>query len=43
VTAWNSLRHWISTKRAALRLCVRMTVAGLLAYVLAVLSALPQG
>ena len=43
MTAWNSLRHWISTKRAALRLCVRMTVAGLLAYVLAVLSALLQG
>jgi uncharacterized membrane protein YccC len=43
VTAWSSLRHWISTKHAALRLCVRMTVAGLLAYVLAVLSALPQG
>ena len=43
VNAWASLRHWISTKRAALRLCVRMTVAGLLAYVLAELFALPQG
>jgi uncharacterized membrane protein YccC len=43
VNAWTSLRHWIGAKRAALRLCVRMTVAGLLAYALAILFGLPQG
>jgi uncharacterized membrane protein YccC len=43
VTAWKSLRHWIGSNRAALRLCVRMTIAGLLAYLLAELFALPQG
>jgi uncharacterized membrane protein YccC len=43
VTAWNNLRRWIGAHSAALRLSVRMTVAGLLAYVLAALFALPQG
>jgi len=43
VNAWTSLRDWIGAKRAALRLCVRMTVAGLLAYALAMLFGLPQG
>jgi uncharacterized membrane protein YccC len=43
VTAWNSLRDWTGRNRAALRLCARMTVAGLLAYLLAELFALPQG
>ena len=40
---WNDLRGWVVTNAAALRLCFRMTVAGLLAYVLAELFALPQG
>ena len=43
MNAWTSLRHWIGAKRAALRLCVRMTVAGLLAYALAISFGLPQG
>ena len=34
---------WAGANAAALRLCFRMTVAGLLAYVLAELFALPQG
>ena len=37
------LRRWVSANSAALRLCARMTVAGLLAYLLAELFALPQG
>ena len=40
---WNDLRGWAGANAAALRLCFRMTVAGLLAYVLAELFALPQG
>ena len=40
---WNDLCGWAATNAAALRLCFRMTVAGLLAYVLAELFALPQG
>ena len=40
---WNDLRRWVGANAAALRLCLRMTVAGLLAYVLAELFALPQG
>ena len=40
---WNDLRGWAGANAAALRLCLRMTVAGLLAYVLAKLFALPQG
>jgi uncharacterized membrane protein YccC len=39
---WDDLRGWIRTKSAALRLCLRMTVAGVLAYVLAQLFELPQ-
>jgi uncharacterized membrane protein YccC len=37
------LRRWVGANSAALRLCARMTVAGLLAYLLAELFALPQG
>ena len=40
---WDDLCDWAATNAAALRLCFRMTVAGLLAYVLAELFALPQG
>ena len=40
---WNDLRGWAGANAAALRLCFRMTVAGLLAYVLAEFFALPQG
>ncbi len=40
---WNDLLHWARANSAALRLCVRMTVAGGLAYGLAELLALPQG
>ena len=43
VKLWNDLCGWAATNAAALRLCFRMTVAGLLAYVLAELFALPQG
>ncbi len=43
VKLWNDLRGWAGANAAALRLCVRMTVAGLLAYVLAELFTLPQG
>jgi uncharacterized membrane protein YccC len=43
VKLWNSLCDWAATNAAALRLCLRMTIAGLLAYVLAELFALPQG
>ena len=38
---WNDLRGWAGANAAALRLCFRMTVAGLLAYVLAELFTLP--
>ena len=40
---WNDLRGWAGANAAALRLSFRMTVAGLLAYVLAKLFTLPQG
>jgi uncharacterized membrane protein YccC len=40
---WNDFCGWVGAKAAALRLCLRMTVAGLLAYVLAELFSLPQG
>jgi uncharacterized membrane protein YccC len=43
VKLWNSLCGWAGANAAALRLCFRMTIAGLLAYVLAELFALPQG
>jgi uncharacterized membrane protein YccC len=43
VKPWNDLRGWIGANAAALRLCLRMTVAGLLAYALAELFTLPQG
>jgi uncharacterized membrane protein YccC len=43
VKLWNDLCDWAATNAAALRLCFRMTVAGILAYVLAELFALPQG
>jgi hypothetical protein len=43
VTLWNDLRGWVGANAAALRLCFRMTVAGLLAYVLAELFTLPRG
>ena len=39
---WNDLCDWAATNAAAPRLCFRMTVAGILAYVLAELFALPQ-
>jgi uncharacterized membrane protein YccC len=42
VKLWNSLRGWVGANAAALRLCFHMTVAGLLAYVLAELLALPR-
>jgi len=40
---WDDLRGWMHAKHAALRLCLRMTVAGMLAYALAQLFELPQG
>jgi uncharacterized membrane protein YccC len=40
---WNEFCGWVGANAAALRLCLRMTVAGLLAYVLAELFSLPQG
>jgi uncharacterized membrane protein YccC len=43
VKRWNDLRRWASAKSAALRLCFRMTIAGILAYALAEMLALPQG
>jgi uncharacterized membrane protein YccC len=43
VKPWDDLRGWVTAKAAALRLCFRMTVAGLLAYALAEMLALPQG
>jgi uncharacterized membrane protein YccC len=39
----NDFRVWAGANTAALRLCFRMTVAGLLAYLLAEMFALPQG
>jgi hypothetical protein len=43
VKLWNDLCDWAVTNAAAFRLCFRMTIAGLLAYVLADVFALPQG
>jgi len=43
VKLWNDLRGWIAAKAAVLRLCLRRTVAGILACVLAKLFALPEG
>jgi uncharacterized membrane protein YccC len=43
VKLWNDLHGWATAKSAALRLCFRMTVAGILAYALAEMLALPQG
>jgi uncharacterized membrane protein YccC len=43
VKLWNDLRGWASANAAALRLCLRMTVAALLAYTLTELLGLPQG
>jgi len=42
VKLWNDLRGWAGANAAALRLCFRMTVAGLLAYVVAELLTLPR-
>jgi uncharacterized membrane protein YccC len=43
VKLWNDIHGWAGANGAALRLCFRMTVAGLLAYVLAELFTLPRG
>jgi uncharacterized membrane protein YccC len=43
VKLWDDLRGWATAKSAALRLCFRMTVAGIVAYALAEMLALPQG
>jgi uncharacterized membrane protein YccC len=43
VKLWDDLHGWATAKSAALRLCFRMTVAGILAYALAEMLALPQG
>ena len=43
VTLWNDFRGWAGANAAALRLCFRMIVAGLLAYALAELFTLPRG
>jgi uncharacterized membrane protein YccC len=43
VKLWNDLRGWVRSNAAALRLCFRMIVAGLLAYLLAELFTLPRG
>ena len=43
MSLWNDFCGWVGANEAALRLCLRMTVAGLLAYVLAELFSLPQG
>jgi uncharacterized membrane protein YccC len=40
---WNDLRRGARANGAALRLCVRMTLAGIVAYALALLFAFPQG
>jgi uncharacterized membrane protein YccC len=42
VKLWNALRGWAGANEAALRLCFHMTVAGLLAYVLAEFLGLPR-
>ena len=39
---WNALRSWAGANAAALRLCFQITVAGLLAYVLAEFLGLPR-
>ena len=43
VTLWDDFRGWAGANAAALRLCFRMTVAGLLAYALAELFTLSRG
>jgi len=43
VKLWKDIHGWAGANAAALRLCFRMTVAGLLAYVLAELFTLPRG
>jgi uncharacterized membrane protein YccC len=43
VKLWNDLRGWAGANAAALRLCFRMTIAGLLAYLLAEAFTLPRG
>ena len=40
---WHDLHGWVRTNAAALRLCLRMTVAGLLAYALTQMFGLAQG
>ena len=40
---WNDLHGWTSSNAVALRLCLRMTVAGLLAYALTQIFTLAQG
>ena len=40
---WSNLHRWASANAATLRRCIHMTVAGLLAYALAEIFALPQG
>ena len=40
---WSNLRGWAGANAVAVRLCLRMTIAGLLAYVLAEFFVLPQG
>jgi uncharacterized membrane protein YccC len=43
VRLWKDLLYWADANAAAIRLSFRMTVAGLLAYMLAQLFTLPQG
>jgi uncharacterized membrane protein YccC len=43
VKLWSNLRGWAGANAVAIRLCLRMTIAGLLAYVLAEFFVLPQG
>jgi uncharacterized membrane protein YccC len=43
VKLWSDLHGWTSANAAALRLCLRMTVAGVLAYALTQMLGLPQG
>src|SRR5271170_2079367 len=43
VKLWNDLHSWTSANAVALRLCLRMTVAGLLAYTLTQMFTLAQG
>ena len=40
---WSNLRGWAGANAVAVRLCLRMTIAGLLAFVLAEFFVLPQG